>query len=179
MIPAPQLGWMAGIIDLKGRLLRKNNQRRATSQIVLAVESKEVAIVRGLSRLTGTSPEMQERRPLREWMRTGCTEHCPEPHVHVSRDGLFMPHMARWTITGAAMVVILDNVLPFLMVDRGYREAMAEVVANTKFVGQGSGATVAALQRLKDLGWEMPKPFEGPMSLPRMRALEATLVTTE
>lgn len=174
MIPAPQLGWMAGVIDFKGRLVRKNNHLRRTPQIVLVVETKEYSIVRGLARLTGTSPEMMKAQALKEWMRTGCSEHCPEPHIHVTRDGLMMPAVARWTVTGAAMNVVLHNVSPYLVTDRGYIQAMAEVYANTRLVGQGATAVLNSLQRLKDLGWEMPEQFAEGMQMPHIKVLEAS-----
>src|SRR6185503_19478151 len=104
MLPPMKLGWMAGVIDLKGRLIRKKNKTRATPQVVLIVETKEYMVVKELSSLTGTSPETMDRRPLREWMRKGCSEHCPEAHVHVGDseyEHLYMPPIARWTITGA------------------------------------------------------------------------------
>lgn len=158
-----KLGWMAGVIDLKGRLIHKNNKLRKTRQIVLAVETKEYLVVKELGMLTGTNPEHIERQPLKEWMRKGCNEHCPEPHVHVGEkdyENLYLPPISRWTITGAGMYVVLSNLMPFLHIDRGYTEAMAEVMTNTQLTGQGSTAVVNSLRRLKLLGWELPEEYE-------------------
>src|SRR6188474_1767126 len=119
MIPAPKLGWMAGIVDLKGRLVYKNNKTRATPQVVLTVETKEYPIVKALGVLTGTRAEFRRAQPLKEFMRRACADHCPEAHVHVA-DEREMPQVARWTITGAGMVVVLSNLMPYLTVDRGY-----------------------------------------------------------
>ena len=154
-----KLGWMAGILDLRGRLVVKKNQMRATPQFVLMAETKEVAIVRGLSSLTGTRAELQAAKPLKDFMRRSCAEHCPEAHVHVEDDGRMMPRVARWTITGAGMVVVLENLMPFLMVDRGYEEAVEQVSRDTTLTGQGSGAVIASLRRLRDLGWEIPDRY--------------------
>ena len=158
-IPIAKLGWMAGILDLRGRLVVKKNQMRATPQFVLMAETKEVAIVRGLSSLTGTRAELQAAKPLKDFMRRSCAEHCPEAHVHVEDDGRMMPRVARWTITGAGMVVVLENLMPFLMVDRGYEEAVEQVSRDTTLTGQGSGAVIASLRRLRDLGWEIPDRY--------------------
>jgi hypothetical protein len=57
------------------------------------------------------------------------------------------------------MVVILDNLSPFLLVDRGYEVAATEVRATVPFQGQGSGAVIRSLNRLMALGWEMPEDF--------------------
>lgn len=161
MIPIPKLGWMAGVVDLKGRLIYKKNRQRATAQVVLMVESKEFHVIRELGSLTGTRPERKQAQPLKEFMRKGCQEHCPESHVHVNDLGAEreMPATARWTITGAGMVVVLDNLLPFLMIDRGYTEAMDLVRGLTVLEGQGSGAVLAALNRLHRLGWYLPEDY--------------------
>lgn len=160
-IPVQKLGWMAGIMDLRGRLLVKKNQMRATPQFVLIAETKEVSIIRELSSLTGTKAELQAARPLKDFMRRSCVEHCPEAHVHIEDQDRMMPRVARWSITGAGMVTVLDNLMPFLMVDRGYPEAIEQVSRDTTLVGQGSGAVLASLRRLRDLGWEIPAPYQG------------------
>jgi len=158
VIPAPKLGWMAGVVDLKGRLIYKKNRQRATPQVVLMVESKEYSIVRALGALTGTKAEFKKAQPLKEFMRRGCSDHCPEAHVHVS-DDREMPQVARWTITGAGMVVVLTNLMPYLTIDRGYTEAIDQVKANTALEGQGSGMVYMSLQRLASLDWELPTEY--------------------
>lgn len=162
MISPIKLGWVAGVIDLKGRLIFKNNQQRATPQVVLMVESKEMPVIRELNNLTGTRSESRDRRPLKDFMRKGCSEHCPEAHIHIHEEleGLYLPAIARWTVTGAGMYVVLDNVLPYIQIDRGYTEAMAQVMERTVLDGQGSGAVVNSLRRLHSLGWELPKEFK-------------------
>ena len=162
MISPIKLGWVAGVFDLKGRLIHKKNQMRATPQVVLMVETKEMAVVRELANLTGTRPEATERRPLKDWMRRGCSEHCPEAHFHGHEEleGLYMPAIARWTVTGAGMYVVLSNVLPYIQIDRGYTEAMDQVLGNTVLSGQGAHAVISSLRRLHGLGWEIPEDFK-------------------
>lgn len=158
-IPVQKLGWMAGVMDLRGRLLVKKNQMRNTPQFVLVAETKEVSIIRELSSLTGTKAELQAARPLKDFMKRSCIEHCPEAHVHIEDTDRMMPRIARWSITGAGMVTVLDNLMPFLMVDRGYPEAVDQVSRDTTLTGQGSGAVLASLRRLRDLGWDLPDRY--------------------
>lgn len=161
MISPIKLGWVAGVVDLKGRLIYKKNQSRATPQIVLAVQTGELAVIRELGNLTGTRPEAQDRRLVKDWMRRGCSEHCPEAHFHVGDvEDLYLPPIAKWSITGAGMYVVLENIWPYIQIDRGYTEAMEQVMGNTVLSGQGATAVVNSLKRLHSLGWEMPDEFK-------------------
>jgi hypothetical protein len=150
---------MAGIFDLKARISYKNNHQRRTRQVIAYVETKEIAVIRELSRLTGTNVEMRTKKALSEFIRRGCVEHCPEPHVHVDAEGLYMPSMARWTITGAGMVVVLYNLQPLMHVDRGFPEAVAEVLQNQRLEGQGATMQINTIKRLSDLGWSLPPEY--------------------
>jgi hypothetical protein len=158
-ISMTDLGWMAGIIDLKGRIHFKANQQRVTTQTTLTVDSKDAAIIRQLSRLTGTKPEFKNTKTLSDFIRRGCSEHCPEAHVHVT-DREWIAEISRWTITGAGLVVVLDNLLPFLVLDKGYQEAIEEIQKVTAYSGRGSGSVYATLARLRDLGWDLPPVYE-------------------
>lgn len=158
-ISMASLGWMAGIVDLKGRLHFKANQKRVTTQTTLTIDSKDVGIIRQLGLLTGTKPEFKNTKSLGDFIRRGCNEHCPEAHVHV-HDKEWIAEISRWTITGAGLVVVLDNLLPFLVIDKGYREAIDEIQKVTAYSGRGSGAVYATLGRLRDLGWDLPPVYE-------------------
>jgi hypothetical protein len=158
-ISMTSLGWMAGIIDLKGRLHYKANQQRVTTQTILNVDSKDPAIIRQLGLLTGTKPEFKNTKSLSDFIRRGCNEHCPEAHVHVT-DREWIAEISRWTITGAGLVVVLDNLLPFLVIDKGYREVVDQIQKVTAYSGRGSGAVYATLARLRDLGWDLPPVYE-------------------
>lgn len=165
-LPMYQLGWMAGILDLKGVILRKKNRQRATTQLVLAVETKQIGIIRELGRMTGTTPELQKARKMEPWMRRGCTEHCPEQHVHGYPQDGGMPAIGRWTITGAAMVVVLSNVMPYIRNDdKGFAEAMQEALGDVVLTGQGRGAIDRALDRLRELGWDVPMAVMPPLEM--------------
>jgi hypothetical protein len=154
-----QLGWMAGVIDLKGRIAYKNNAARRTRQTVLFVETKIWAVVDALSAMTKTSPDVKVAKPLSEFIRRGCMEHCPEKHVHVDKDGLTMPLVKRWTVTGAALVVVVHNLRPYLMVDRDYDTVVAEIVAHQRLTGSGAAAQLTAVSRLQHNGWAVPEPY--------------------
>lgn len=174
VITPTKLAWMAGIVDYKGRVIRKNNKdRKNTPQIVLAVQCKELAILRALGELTGTSPEMMKPKPLSEIMRTGCLQHCPTKHVHAYGD-LFMPAQARWTISGAALHTVLASLMPYLVVDRGYPELIAEIVAATPLSGRGSAAPMARCAQLMHLGWPIPDPYREVLES-RLQAALATV----
>ena len=152
------LAWMAGVIDLKGRLTYKKNRTRATRQITLTVDSKEHLVVRRLCKMTGTKPEVRTTSPLsEELLRRNCAEHCPEAHTHV--DTTWTYGSIRWTVTGASMVVILDGIESYTTLDRGYREAIDEVLDGIALEGRGSIAVVGSLIRLYELGWTLRQPL--------------------
>lgn len=154
------LAWFAGVLDMKGTVIRKRNQQRRTPQLVLYVETKNYNVVRALSQLTGTRPELQAQRKVEEWMRRSCAEHCPEKHVHAGdRYPGGMPAIGRWTASGAAAAVVIYNTLPLMHTNRGLEEAMNEMLDQSTTSGQGWGATRKALRRLRDLGWRMPPQY--------------------
>ena len=154
-IAPAELGWVAGVLDLKGRVVRKNNVRRATPQLVLIVESMQHNVVRELAALTGTQPEVQKTQSAQHlFARRGCTEHCPDQHIHVEIDNI-KPVM-RWTITGAAMAILLWNLQPYLRNGSELLKAMQEANDNMTLDGRGAAATVGALRRLERMGWSIP-----------------------
>lgn len=155
MITEAQLGWMAAILDLKGMALVKNNQQRATRQLVMAVQSKDSVVINGLSRMTGTQPNPGSTRPPNKWMQRGCSDHCPEPHVHYEGG---LPPITQWSITGAGALVVLYNTMPYMQRPDKWEAMAAETRENVKLTGQGSGMIRASVQRLADLGWQIP-PF--------------------
>jgi hypothetical protein len=149
------LGWMAAVLDLRGKVTRKKNPQRRTPQIVLMVESKHPGVIQRLSKLTGTKPESRTAEYLnKEWMRRNCTQHCDEPHQHVQAGSL--PSAWRWTVTGGSMSVILHNVIPYLATDQGWELLYQEGLDVSSVDGRGSTAAVRSLHRLQSLGWVLP-----------------------
>lgn len=170
-LPMSKLGWMAGVVDVKGRIIIKANKKRNTKQYVLAVTSKDGFLIRELSSLTGTKPEVRQHKDIPEWMRRGCVEHCPEAHVHVRDSNEPYPYFQVWTVTGASMAVILHNLSPFLMSDRPYDEAYNYILATVPVTGRGATQVMAALKRLEDLSWDLPEVFE--LALDNWAAIKA------
>jgi len=157
VITQQQLAWMAGIVDLKGRVYVKKNRSRKTGQYVMVVDSKNLVVVRKLCELTGTSSEGKETRPVSEILRHPCLEHCPQAHSHVYRDGLMMPFISRWTVTGASLIVVLHNLMPYLVVDQdSYQDLVLELQPQLTLTGQGSNAVLTGCLRLQRLGWQLP-----------------------
>ena len=157
MLTQADLGWMAAVVDLRGHVYIKSNKQRAegSRQIVLMVESKRPGIIRRLGQLSGTKPEAFVAREMKEFMRRGCAEHCVEPHVHVNDDRT-LPPVQRWTVTGIAFAVIVKGLEPYLQEDQGFPELAQEILGVTDVLGRGSGAVMATLVRLKDIGWPIP-----------------------
>jgi hypothetical protein len=161
MIQPTKLGWMAGVIDLKGRVTEKENKlRKSSKQITMMIETREIHIIRELCSLTGTNPEIRKRQPLKEWMRRGCTEHCPDQHIHVE-DTRTMPEVGRWTISGAALAVVLFNLMPFLITQGQYKELYEKILKEAPLAGRGAAAVILSIRRLALLGWDLPEEFEG------------------
>lgn len=159
-VTIPRLAWMAGVLDLKGKVTFKNNKMRAegSRQIVLYVETKEMSVIQELCRLTGTSVELHKADLTKEFFRRSCSEHCPDNHVHVANS---WPQVARWSITGASMAVVLTNVLPYLHNNRlPYRQLAQQALDQAVFTGPGAGAIVKSIRRLERLGWELPKAVQ-------------------
>lgn len=160
-ITVAKKAWMAGIIDLRGRVVYKNNKtRNHSNQVTLYVESVQLPIVRRLAEMTGGSPEIKVRshNPAGGWFRRNCDEHCPDAHVHVNPSEF--ADAARWTISGSAMSVVLSTLMPYIVQDKGFTEAIDYGFEHMTLMGQGAGATVTALRRLYGLGWPMPPIIE-------------------
>lgn len=157
-VSVADMAWMAGIIDAKGAVVRKNNKTRRTPQVVLYVQAKDARIARFLSELTGTAPEPREARGPDTFVRRGCAEHCLVPHVHVG-DAEYpwqMPETTRWSLTGIAAAVVLVNLAPFMCTYADYAADVAEVLGSFAADGRGSGAVRRTVLRLSELGWQIP-----------------------
>lgn len=173
-IPVAQLGWMAGVIDLKGRVVTKKNKTRSTPQVVMYVETKESDIIKELARMTGLNPEMKRVPETATFYRRPCNAHCPDAHSCVDESTYSFPQVARWTITGAVIAVVLSNLRPFLRTNRGYDELLLQIMGQASFSGRGMGATVKAIRRMEALGWDIPEEIAAEIAEPpKQLALEA------
>lgn len=174
MIPECKLGWVAGVLDYHGTIIRKRNKSRVTPQLVLMVESTKVGIIRELARMTGSHVEPRGNRLVKEWMQRGCTEHCPEPHIeHEGPGPSFLPPVTRWTVTGATMAIVLHSAIPYMVTNRGMENAMNDALASVVTSGRGVGAVRASVQRMAERGWEIPDEIRGRISAPVSAAAAA------
>lgn len=170
MIDEKQLGWMSGVLDMHGRITRKNNKSRVTPQLVMYVETKNLQVVRRLCEMTGISYETHESsfgksELQKQWMRRGCSEHCPDAHIHAEAPFASMPKTGRWSITGAGLGVILWNISDRLITsDVAWKWAMEACLSIAKVNGRGSGAVTASVRRLVMLGWAIPPELAGALS---------------
>lgn len=176
MLPPAYLGYVAAALDIGGRIQVKNNKRRAAGsrQITISLQTKSTRVTRALATLTGTSPDIFPSKPVHDWMRAGCTEHCLDDaghllkHIPVSsvRSHLTMPPTMKWTVTGAAAAVVLHNVLPFLTTDGDipWRDTYDEIMKQTVLTGQGAAMVLKVVRRLRELGWDIPAPFEAALN---------------
>lgn len=157
-IGPPQLGWMGGIIDMKGRTREQTSLMRRHPQCILVVETGQLPVVQRLARLTGTRPTITQGRPLSKSLRRGCSEHCPEPHEHFTPT---LPTIGRWYISGAAAAVVLEALLeepnPYLTVDVTERiEFLGKIKETIPADGRGRHAVNKSIERMRKLGWEIP-----------------------
>jgi hypothetical protein len=155
-IPQEKLAWMAAVLDMKGSIIVKANQTRATPQIVLMVESTHNTVVGELARLTGSNVEPRETRHRPAWMRRGCITHCPEPDIEYPEQPDYLPAQTRWTVTGAAAAIVLHSVIPYMITDRGMQAALDEILGNVNLQGRSGNSARQAVARLAGLGWPLP-----------------------
>ncbi len=159
-IPREKFAWMAAVLDMKGTIIVKSNQTRATPQIVLMVESTNVGVVAELGRLTGSVIEPRESRFRPAWMRRGCITHCPEPAVEYPEQPDYLPAQTRWTVTGAAAAIVLHSVIPYMVTDKGMQTALDEILGNVNLQGRSGNSARQAVARLARLGWPLPVVIE-------------------
>lgn len=158
-IDVPQLAWMAGIIDLRGKVVYKNNPNRSSSQCTLYIESINMNVIEKLCQLTGSSVEKKNRagkvESVEGWYRKSCEQHCPEQHVHVA--GFDAITSARWTVSGAGLIVVGEQIMPYLVSPTMIQEVVAYAREHLVVYGRGAAASVTALRRLDALGWKTPQ----------------------
>lgn len=167
------LGWMAAVIDMKGKVRVINNSMRCTPQVVLRVDAKNALIAERLSALTGTTPEPHRQSSWSEtFLRKGCVEHCLEPHIHVD-EGREIPLTTKWSVTGTAMGIVIWNIRRYMTTYPVYAPYMGLVFSNTVTKGQGVGQVRSSVQRLKALGWRIPAKIERGLALSAPLAITA------
>lgn len=65
-----------------------------------------------------------------------------------------------WSVSGASLAVVLWNLRDYLVTTvQPWESTLLHCLAVAKLRGRGSVATLAGLQRLEGLGWEIPPVF--------------------
>lgn len=171
------LAWIAAIVDCKALYLQKRNKQRATPQLVLQVDTRDVQIIQRLCRHTEVLPD-DKRTPQKPFLQRACKDHCPEPHIH-HEDNWSLPPTARWAVTGIAAGIVLHNLRPFMVTwDEDVAIFQKESLAQATYAGRGYGQTLASIKRLMALGWILPPETLDhliPADVPGGRATPLTL----
>lgn len=160
-IPVQRLAWMAGVVEMRGKIRVVDNPMRRTLQLRLQVQSQQVHVVERLCAMTGVEIDVKDTREIMSSDRRGCVEHCPEAHVHT---GTMIPRMAMWAVTGTAAAIVLHNLAEYLhegtdlsMVDR-YLDSLS-LPEDWRRPGRGMRAIFDSVNRLRILGWDIPVPL--------------------
>lgn len=148
-----QLGWMAGVLETRGKIRRVDNPLRKTVQLILQVQSRHLDVVNRMCELTGVRSQPTAAKQIADQHRRGCVDHCPEPHFHVTP---YLPAMNRWAVTGAGAAIVLHNLMPYLCMVGGMQAVVDEVIAALPAAGRGRPAVEASIARLRKLGWVIP-----------------------
>jgi hypothetical protein len=90
----------------------------------------------------------------RDYQRASCADHCPEAHIHIVSES------GRWQVSGVKATIVLHNLLPFLRVQDETARTLIEAGKSIGYKGQ-------VVQRMKELGWEIPELKKQPRSRPR------------
>lgn len=155
-ITIAQKAWMAGILEIRGRIRFTNGEGRKTNQLVLQVRSTQTAVIKRMCELTGTNIGTQEERQIQITNRRPCTKHCEEPHSHYSN---VIGEAAVWAISGVGAAIVLHNLLPYFIEENagGLNAVTANVLNDLPHEGRGRSAVDQTIIRLRGLGWEIPE----------------------
>ena len=156
-ISESDLGWLAAIMDAKGKITTKTNPTRNTPQLVLRVCTTDKRIAERLSQLTGTSPEPHEfTRFSGDMIRKGCKEHCPEPHIHVEEPLESLPQGTEWRLTGLSMAIVLWNLRKYMTRYPDFAGYVGVAYRNAVTTGRGSGQVRASRETSAGTGVAYP-----------------------
>lgn len=153
MIHESELAWVAGVVDTLGNY----NFRETPSGVVLPsvyVQTTKAELVKPLADLTGIKLVTVKK----DYMRSGCGDHCDEPHQHVKSTS------SRFGLVGARATVFVSAIFPYL---RTRHDEATEVIR----LGLEAKHKPATLQKMYELGWPVvrfPEPL--PNNIHQIRA---------
>jgi len=136
MDPA-RLAYVAAVLDTLGGVRTRRTGDGTDLPMVYAHGA--TAVLDTLAEWTGTKVTVTRRN----YSRSGCADHCPEPHHHiVSTSG-------RWSVTGVKATVVLWNVRPYLRVH-------ADDARSALVLGMAAPFKPATPEKMRALGWDLP-----------------------
>ncbi len=163
-----KFAYMAAIIEAKGRIKMLEVEGRASPQLTLRYQSQQVYIVKALCEYTGSEVNITQAKSFNDNKRAGCTEHCPEKHVHYAQH---MPQTAHWQIVGAGAAIVLYNLMPYMAAGDDspstakFRRFVDVVCAWQPASNRGAYTVKQTVERLHKLGWKIPAELEHYMNM--------------
>lgn len=133
----PTLAYVASAIDTQGiiRIRRAGD----TDLPLVAVNGSNTQLLAFLAELTGTKSVVTRR----SYSKAGCAEHCAEKHQHIVSES------GRWSVTGVKATVLLYNIRPYV-------RFQLDDLRTALVVGMSASFKPATVQKMVDLGWEVP-----------------------
>lgn len=131
------IGYIGGVIDARGHISIERNTPR------VRVTTRRTELLEWLAARTGVGVKLDERG----YQRRACSEHCAAKHQHIERQSAY------WNVDGARAVIVLWNVLPYLVCQRGEARSSLRHASDLWPVRPRTEITVA----MRDLGWRIPK----------------------
>lgn len=136
----PEIAYLAGVVDCRGYLGRRRSGLLELPTVSVTLKAGSPVIAR-LCELTGVTPIILAK----SYNRTGCADHCPVPHVHVSGD------YERWIVTGAKARIVLAACVPYLF---GLRAQVVQVLEDST----GQPFKPASIRKMAAAGWPVSLP---------------------
>lgn len=132
------LAYAAALIDTLGVLsLREVGPSQLPN---VAIQGRFVETLRWL----GDKTDTKLSTIARDFTRSACADHCPQPHVHIKSTSV------RWVITGVKATIVLHNLAPFMRVQREAALTMVEA-------GRGIGYKGQVVEAMRAMGWDIPE----------------------
>jgi hypothetical protein len=132
------LAYVAGVVDLLG--LIRIRDADGTPLPVVQLHGNHMSTFTYLGELTGTKAIAVRR----SYSRAGCAEHCKEKHQHI------VSVSGRWSLTGAKATIFLWNIRP-------YMRRQLDDATHAINVGFDTQFKPATLQKMRELGWDIPE----------------------
>lgn len=164
-----KFAYMAAIIEAKGRIKMLEVEGRASPQLTLRYQSQQIHVVKAMCANTGSEPNIVLAKSFDDRKRAGCTQHCPEQHIHFEQN---MPQTATWQIVGVGAAIVLHNLMPYMAAPEDdpstakYRRFIDVIFTWQPATNRGAYTVKTTVERLAKLGWKIPSELERYLNLP-------------